>query len=86
MQTITTKFIGATNYRGERIKATSESGISATVDYDYSGRAIDCHWEAVKALCEKLDWEGNFIAGNTKNGYVWVFDCHHSEKRTYSKR
>jgi hypothetical protein len=83
MQTITTKFLGATNTKGERVKATSSSGISVTIPWSYSGRTIECHFEAVKALCDKLNWEATFISGEHKCGYVWVFAD--SEKMTYSK-
>ena len=73
MQTIQTKFLGATNTRGARIKATTSEGKSAFVDYSHelSGEAV--HFEAVKKLCKKLNWKGDFIAGATKSGYVFVF-------------
>jgi hypothetical protein len=83
MQTITTKFIGATNTKGERVKATSTSGKSVTIPWSYSGDTLDVHFEAVEALCKKLDWEGTFIAGGTKTGFVWVFA--NSQRKTYSK-
>jgi hypothetical protein len=73
MQAIQTKYISATNSRGSRIKAISASGVSATVSYNYelSGEAV--HFEAVKALCKKLGWSGEFISGATKHGYSFLF-------------
>ena len=73
MQTITTKFIGATNTKGERVKAISSSGISVTIPWSYDGDTLGCHFEAVEALCKKIGWTGDFIAGSVDRGYVWVF-------------
>ena len=74
MQTIETRFIPATNTKGERVKAiASGGGGSVTLQWSYSGQTVDCHFEAVKALCLKLGWLGKFVAGSTKKGFVWVF-------------
>lgn len=77
MQAITTKFIAATNTKGERVKATAASGVSVTIPWSYSGDTEACHFEALTALCKKLDWQGEFIAGGTKTGFVWVFTSGH---------
>jgi hypothetical protein len=73
MQTITTKYLPATNTRGARIKATSASGISVTMPLDYSLTISEAHRNAMISLCEKLKWTGTLAEGNTKNGYVYVF-------------
>ena len=75
MQAITTKFLGATNTKPARIKATSCSGISVTVSYDYGLTEIQEHVQAVIALCKKLNWtdRGKFFMGGTADGYCAVF-------------
>ena len=52
-QAIITKFIGATNTRGARIKASAWAG-SVVIPYDYSGD--EAHRQAASALIAKLDW------------------------------
>lgn len=74
MQTITTKYIPATNTKGARIKATSTSGLSATVSYDDALPEGEFqHIAAVKSLCKKSNWQGKLVAGETKTGFVFVF-------------
>ena len=84
MLAIHTKFIGATNTRGSRIKAYTEAYLgerfTATVPINY---AINCelrHFEAVKALVKKheLDWDlSNMRYGDSADGkgYVFCFDA-----------
>lgn len=72
MQSIVTKFLGPTNTRGARIKATSESGESLTISYDYSARSADLHASAAEKLARKLAWGGKWIGGGIKGGYVFV--------------
>ncbi len=75
MQAITTRYLGATNTKPARIKATSGSGISVTVSYDYGLTEVKEHAQAVIALCKKLNWmdRGPFLMGGTKDGYCAVF-------------
>ena len=74
MKAITTKFIGATNYRGSRIKATAEGGHSLTISYPHeANQGADAHAVAALALCRRLGWDGELIAGGTAAGYVFVF-------------
>lgn len=74
MQAIHTKYLGPTNYRPGRIKAIAEGGRSVTIGYDSSGTSEQCHFKAVKALCEKLDWHGTLQGGDLNSGgYVFVF-------------
>jgi hypothetical protein len=56
MQAIYTKYLGATNTRSGRIKATCDSG-SITIPYPYDGSEEEMHRVAKDALCEKLDNE-----------------------------
>ncbi len=74
MQSITTKYLGATNSRGSRIKATSASGQSVTVPYDHGLDTNEMHHKAAKALAKKLGWDKPMIAGSLGNsGNVYVF-------------
>ena len=74
MQAIVTKYLGPTDTKGARIKATGYSG-SITIPYDHSlsGRAV--HRKAAEALCEKFGWTGRLIGGSDPSGqgYTFVF-------------
>ena len=78
---IETKYLGPTNYRGSRIKATpldtftEGRRISATVAYDYSGDAEANHRAAAELLLPQVvrDWPSvDLVAGATATGYVFV--------------
>ncbi len=71
MQTITTKYLPATNCRGSRIKVTASGGISRTYSYDYE--TTDPHNEAVLTFCRALKWQGSLVYGETKTGRVYLF-------------
>jgi len=81
MQAIQTKYMGPTNTRGSRIKATAEAG-SITVGYDHALSSEGNHNAAARALCEKLGWvpkpgvnrHTSTTSGQLKDGsYVHVF-------------
>lgn len=72
MQTITTKFIGPSNTRGARVKATTASGMSHVVPYDYE-MGNKSYAVAALALARKLGWSGSLIEGDTRDGKVFVF-------------
>lgn len=86
MLAITTKYHGATNYRGSRISATmSDNGdfkrriyIGYPHELSPSGDAV--YRKAAEAMCEKMTSEGfsytkaeKMVSGYTGNGYVFVF-------------
>jgi hypothetical protein len=73
MKAIITKYHGAGNVRGSRISASDEDGNKVFISYPYelSGEAV--HRKAAVALCKKMNWECELIAGSLKNGYVFVF-------------
>ena len=77
MIAITTKFIGATNTKGERIAATTCSGQRIVIDWPYDKSAVNAHAEAALALCSKLGWSGKYhgdlVSGAVKCGYVFCF-------------
>jgi hypothetical protein len=72
MQAIITKFIGPTNVRGERIKATAAAG-SVTVPYEYGTNTEGAHQIAAAALCEKFGWSFCHVPGDLPDGSTaWV--------------
>ena len=82
MQAITTKFLGPTNSRGPRVKASAERG-SITVHWDHRFNVESNHALAAKALAEKFGWGGWWVAGTSPNGcgyaYVAVGGVHTEE-------
>ena len=73
MQTIKTKFLQPTDNKGSRIKAIAEAGLSITIDYDYAVSTSEAHAQAIKALKNKLGWDGAMVMGACDGGYVAVF-------------
>jgi len=73
MQTITTKYLGPTDYKGSRFKATHSGGFtSVTMSMDYGMEHAGNHTRVASMLAEKLNWEGDYIGGHTKDGMVFV--------------
>jgi hypothetical protein len=72
-QAIETKYLGATNTKGGRIKATAWYG-SVTVPYDHALNSDGNHKAAALALRHKMGWQGKFAqGGNVKgDGYHFV--------------
>lgn len=72
-QAITTKFLGPTNFRGSRIKASAQAG-SVTISYDHSTGSEENHLAAARALCDKFGWgwpvAGGALPDGTGNCYV----------------
>lgn len=74
MQAIVTKFIGPTNFRPSRIKATAAAG-SIIISWDSSHGITSNHAAAAKALVEKLGWCGRWIGGGMPDDDGFVFVC-----------
>lgn len=77
MDAIETRYLGATNTRPGRIKATTlgNNVQSLTVAYDHSLNAWDNHRAAAEAFIRKLGWfDQSFYGGETAHGSVWVAD------------
>lgn len=55
MQAIITKYLGATDFRGARVKATCQVG-SITLSWDYALNFEQNHDAAARALANKLGW------------------------------
>lgn len=71
-QAITTRYFGATNYRGARVKATAAVG-SLTVSWDHSLNVSDNHKAAAMALARKYGWNGTWFSGGMPDGRGDVF-------------
>ena len=77
METIQTKCLGATQTKGERIKATTSGGISKTIALDYGLSTAGAHRKAVQALLAVDDlkyWTGTLVGHNLNDGMIWVFE------------
>lgn len=76
-QAITTKYLGPTDTKGSRVKATAAAG-SITVHWDYELNESRNHLAAARALADKFGWSGEWVAGGLPNGagnvYVDVSD------------
>lgn len=76
-QAIVTKYIGPTNFRGSRIKATASAG-NVTVSYDPALNSEDNHLAAAEALANKFGWlenatlHGGGMPDGSGNVYVMV--------------
>lgn len=68
MQAIKTKYLGATDYRGARVKATSDAG-QITIPWSYDLGTEANHDSARKALQLKLA-----VNGERKYGYNFLSD------------
>jgi hypothetical protein len=71
-QAIETRYLGPTNNRGSRVKATSGSGVSVTLSYDCALDIGENHAAACQALVDKLNWGGSWIGGGSKRGHSFV--------------
>ncbi len=83
MKAIWTKYIGPTNYRGSRVKATAEdrnafgSALAVTIEYDDALSIEANHDAAAVALCLKMGWPGGLVRGGRPDGCgnVYTFDA-----------
>ena len=73
MKAIETRYHGPTNTRGSRISARDLDGNRCSIPYDHAESGERGHAKAALALCKKMGWDGELIAGATKHGYVFVF-------------
>jgi len=67
-QSISTRYLGATNTRGSRVKARSSSGLSVTLPYDHEYDANTNHTRAAEALAREFGWVGRWVAGGAEDG------------------
>jgi hypothetical protein len=78
-QAIITRYMGPTNHRSSRVKATASAG-SVTVCWDHALGVDENHAAAAKALADKYGWGGVWVAGGLPNEagnvYVDLLDGH----------
>lgn len=75
MQAIITKYIGPSNVRGSRIKATAQAG-SVTIGYRYELNTEENHRAAAEKLAARYGWEWCHVSGQLPNHDY----CHVSTK------
>jgi len=73
MKAIRTTYLGPTNTKPGRIKAsTGEQSI--IVSYSHDLTSSDEHGRAARKLADKFKWKGELIGGGFPDGsMVWVF-------------
>ena len=71
-QAITTRYIGPTNHRGSRVKATAEAG-HVILSWDHALNDNDNHAKAAEALAKKFKWKGAWFGGGLPGGKGCVF-------------
>jgi hypothetical protein len=75
MQAIITKYLGPTNFRGSRIKASCQAK-SVTMSWDHALNPSSNHLAAAIKLATLLRWDyGVWVAGDLPDGST-VFCCH----------
>lgn len=79
-QTITVKYLGPTDTKGSRYKATSTSGISITIQKPYEHNAEHGATLAALQLAKKLNWSGTLVGGCNADTYVFVFMPSHRDE------
>jgi hypothetical protein len=70
-QAIATKFLGPTNTRGARVRATCEAR-SVLVPWNYALGVSENHDAAARALITRLGWQGTWIQGCLRDVFVYV--------------
>lgn len=73
-QAIATKYLGPTDHRGARIKATCDAK-SITFGWNYELGTVENHAHAARMLATDLGWDGDWYMGSptvTPGGYVFV--------------
>ena len=56
-----------------KITGVNSSQARVSIPYDHSLNNDDNYNQAVKELCQKMNWSGRLAKGVTKKGYVFVF-------------
>jgi len=73
-QAITTKYLGPTNVKGSRIKATAAAG-SLTIHIDHALNIEANHTKAAELLAHKYGWGGQWFMGGLPNDDGYCFVC-----------
>lgn len=75
-QSITTKYIPPSNYKGSRISVRSSGGIRRIYKWDDRLNSDQNHAAAARKLIEEMGWNqvtGAWVPGATVVGVVYVF-------------
>lgn len=82
-QAIQTKYLGPTNYRGSRVRATCQMRKAITLIWDDGLNVDENHKRAAHALAKQLGWSGMWYGGtlpDSTQAWVrtipWVEDSH----------
>lgn len=67
LQAITTRYLGPTNTKESRIKASAFGG-SVIIALDYALTTDENHAAAARALAEKFRWGGYYVVGRAPDG------------------
>jgi hypothetical protein len=72
MQAIETKYLGPTDHRGSRVKATAEAG-SLTISWDDALDVRENHARAALEAIRRWGWSGRWVGGSLAGrGYAFV--------------
>jgi hypothetical protein len=75
MQAIITRYLGPTNFRGGRVKATCQAK-SKTLEWDHALNPTQNHIAAAKAIATELGWNyGKWTGGELPDGKGTAFVC-----------
>ena len=71
-QAIQTKYLGPSDVRGARVKATAAAG-SIILSWDHALNPDDNHKAAAREFAKRAGWDGAWVGGVTKDGcYCFV--------------
>lgn len=75
-QAIITRYIGPTDTKGSRVRATSASGLTLTLGWDSALGSEENHRAAALALANKHNWLNRpntyLVSGGLKTGNAYV--------------
>ena len=72
MKSIRTRYIGATNFKGAKIKATDGVGNTRTISYPYDLPQRLSHELAAYLLMKKMNWTNTLVGGDFQNDMYWT--------------
>ena len=70
MKAIRVRYLGPTNYRCSRYKASDDCGNSVTVSFNYEDNQPG---HVARLLANKMSWKGKLVGGQYDNDHYFVF-------------
>lgn len=71
--TINTKWLGPTNHKGSRVKATDTWTGKCLIDsWDHATGVNENHCRVAKIHAASMGWTGLFVAGDAKDGNSYI--------------